>query len=554
MFRSEAMRRLARLLRVAALCDRRGISAGDALELAREAEERAWSRREFLRASAGAAAAVGFGLSGQTVARPVRGSPRIAIVGAGLAGLVCADTLRRYGLSATVYEAHATRVGGRCFSLRGLVTGKVAENGGEFIDTTHKTMRAYANEFNLAREDVGRAPGEVAYFFDQRYTNEEVVEEYRQLVERMRPDLQASSGEPTFFAHNEADVVLDQTSLDEYLATRADRLPVVRAAISAAYVTEYGLEPAQQSCLNMLLFLHLDKRRRFTPFGVFSDERFHLVGGNDAIATNIAARLPETGPDGHEIDAVGDEQRRRVRAAVRGRGYASRRCGGDDAAVHLAALAGNAGAKPRAISGQAASDPHARVWEQRQDDDRVPRQAVADREREQRVSVHEPGQRANDVGDQPDDARRGVDPNGLRGRRARQDAGARLGAGAGGEVCCGFGARLSRSGRRGGEEWRSVRRAPRALAQQPADAGFLYVLPAGPVHERCRFGRAGSWQAKVRGRAHGLFLLVARIHGRGVPVGDTRRRGDRGRYPRRRAAVAGPRSRELGMARPRFAG
>jgi monoamine oxidase len=42
----------------------------------------------------------------------------------------------------------------------------------------------------------------------------------------------------------------------------------------------------------MLLFLHLDKRRRFTPFGVFSDERFHLVGGNDAIATNIAARLP----------------------------------------------------------------------------------------------------------------------------------------------------------------------------------------------------------------------------------------------------------------------
>ena len=57
-------------------------------------------------------------------------------------------------------------------------------------------------------------------------------------------------------------------------------------------MAEYGLEPSEQSCLNMLLFLHLDKRRRFTPFGVFSDERFHLVGGNDAIATNIAARLP----------------------------------------------------------------------------------------------------------------------------------------------------------------------------------------------------------------------------------------------------------------------
>ena len=79
----------------------------------------------------GAAAAVSLGLAGRAVARPVRGSPRIAIVGAGLAGLVCADTLlRRYGLSATVYEAHATRIGGRCFSLPGLVAGKVAENGG----------------------------------------------------------------------------------------------------------------------------------------------------------------------------------------------------------------------------------------------------------------------------------------------------------------------------------------------------------------------------------------------------------------------------------------
>jgi monoamine oxidase len=293
MFRSEAMRRLARLMRVAAFCERRGISTADALGLAREAEERDWSRREFLRASAGAAAAVSLGLAGRAVARPVRGSPRIAIVGAGLAGLVCADTLlRRYGLSATIYEAH-DRIGGRCFSLRDLVAGKVAENGGEFIDTTHKTMRAYANEFNLAREDVGRAPGEVAYFFDnQRFTDKEVVEEYRQLVGRMRPDLQASSGEPTFFAHNEMDVALDRTSLADYLALHTKDLPLARAAISEAYVAEYGLEPSEQSCLNMLLFLHLDKRRRFTPFGVFSDERFHLVGGNDAIATNIAARLP----------------------------------------------------------------------------------------------------------------------------------------------------------------------------------------------------------------------------------------------------------------------
>ncbi|MGE4053208.1 MAG: FAD-dependent oxidoreductase, partial [Vicinamibacterales bacterium] len=34
-----------------------------------------------------------------------------------------------------------------------------------------------------------------------------------------------------------------------------------------------------------------DRRSRFMPFGVFSDERYHLVDGNDGIASGLAARL-----------------------------------------------------------------------------------------------------------------------------------------------------------------------------------------------------------------------------------------------------------------------
>src|SRR5262245_25509296 len=68
------------------------------------------SRRAFL-AGAGAATAA--------LALPRRllaaGSPRIAIVGAGISGLSCALTLADAGIASTVYEGSG-RIGGRMFS------------------------------------------------------------------------------------------------------------------------------------------------------------------------------------------------------------------------------------------------------------------------------------------------------------------------------------------------------------------------------------------------------------------------------------------------------
>ncbi|MFM7050551.1 MAG: flavin monoamine oxidase family protein, partial [Planctomycetota bacterium] len=196
------------------------------------------------------------------------------------------------GVSAKIYEASG-RIGGRCSSLRGYFGAQTAELGGEFIDTTHQTMRQYATEFGLAREDVTQAEGGTAYYFGGSFASEEaIVDEYRILVPRIRADLQTLSAEPSFFSNTAADRAMDATSLAEWLATRAADLPLVRAALDEAYLAEYGLETSEQSCMNLLYFLHADRRRRFTPFGVFSDERFHLVGGNDAVASNIAARLP----------------------------------------------------------------------------------------------------------------------------------------------------------------------------------------------------------------------------------------------------------------------
>jgi monoamine oxidase len=74
---------------------------------------------------------------------------KVAIVGAGLAGLACADELNRNGIHATLYDA-STRVGGCCASLVDFFPGQVAKRGGEFIDNLHKTMLAYAKRFTLA--------------------------------------------------------------------------------------------------------------------------------------------------------------------------------------------------------------------------------------------------------------------------------------------------------------------------------------------------------------------------------------------------------------------
>lgn len=242
-------------------------------------------RRRFLARTAAAATVLAQGTRGASAAS----APRVAIVGAGLSGLACADRLQAGGVVPVLYEAQA-RVGGRCRSLRGLFPGQVAELGGEFIDTQHKTMLGFANRFGLALEDVGKAPGEETFFFDGvHYTEDEVIAEYRVLAPRMREDMKASSGAPTAFSSTAADITLDNIDLATYLATRAADLPVIRQLLTTAYEGEYGLDAANQSCLNLLLFIHADRRSFFQPWGVFSDERYHVRDGNDLIAQGLVS-------------------------------------------------------------------------------------------------------------------------------------------------------------------------------------------------------------------------------------------------------------------------
>ncbi|MBD2364887.1 FAD-dependent oxidoreductase [Anabaena minutissima FACHB-250] len=298
MSHSNIFRRLSRIFGITSYCQKYHTSTSEGIERIYQLEKlislRKTKRREFLAdlgklTIAGGTIGVGTGYLHRTLAAPVSVDAKIAIVGAGLAGLACAYELQRQGIKATVYEA-SDRAGGRCYSLSNIFPGQVAERGGEFIDNLHKTMLGYISEFKLELEDLSKQAGEVFYYFNgQRYAEAAVVDEYRDFVSAMQVDLRTLK-QPTADNFTPTERQLDLINLQEYLDNRGAGA-LLKNVIKSAYIGEYGREIDQQSCLSFLLFIHADRRSKFRPFGVFSDERYHVIGGNQQIVEGLKNRL-----------------------------------------------------------------------------------------------------------------------------------------------------------------------------------------------------------------------------------------------------------------------
>ncbi|MDR7521914.1 MAG: FAD-dependent oxidoreductase [Armatimonadota bacterium] len=274
------------------------------------------TRRRFLKAAMAAAAAVGVqgvaGRLGADVAAAAPAAPRVVIVGGGIAGLQAAYRLRRAGIRALVYDA-ATRTGGRIRSAANAIAPElVTEFGGEFINSDHEDVLALAREFGLDLMDM-EAPGEAhleeAYFFDGRHRREaEVVNAFRPVAERIAADADRLGDRIDFRTPGPA-VRLDRMSLAEYLR-RIGATGWLGALLEVAYVTEFGLDAAEQSALNFITLVGTDLREGFRIVGD-SDERYKVRGGNQQIADALARRLDGQIELGHRL----------VGLRARGRGY-----------------------------------------------------------------------------------------------------------------------------------------------------------------------------------------------------------------------------------------
>src|SRR5271166_4293322 len=138
--RSPLMRALQRLARDHCEASRRGV------EVARVREERLNALKERRRFLQGVGVMAGAALMARP--RPAKAAtqnPRIIIVGAGIAGLNAALTLRGAGYASTIYES-SDRIGGRMHSNTATwLSGQKSEWCGELIDSGHTTILGLAS-------------------------------------------------------------------------------------------------------------------------------------------------------------------------------------------------------------------------------------------------------------------------------------------------------------------------------------------------------------------------------------------------------------------------
>ena len=111
------------------------------------------TRRSFLRTSAIAAAVASTPLflegCSKAVSSQVDRAVKVAVVGAGIAGLHATWLLKKAGVNVELFEG-SKRIGGRAFTGNNVVVeGSTAELGGEWLDTKHHDMLTLAKTFGV---------------------------------------------------------------------------------------------------------------------------------------------------------------------------------------------------------------------------------------------------------------------------------------------------------------------------------------------------------------------------------------------------------------------
>lgn len=219
--------------------------------------------------------------------------PKISIIGGGIAGLNCAHQLRKKNIFSTIYEG-SNRTGGRMFTAHNIMaSGLTTELGGEFIDSSHKDIIQLAAEFGLnlldTRVSINNGLIREAYFFNnQHYSESEVINALLPIVALIQADIDSLPNRITY--DNPANTAtLDKTSLADYIQN-LNCEAWLKELLLVAFVTEYGLDAAEQSSINFLYLFSANTSNGVHFFGE-SDERYKIHGGNQQIPNAIAAGL-----------------------------------------------------------------------------------------------------------------------------------------------------------------------------------------------------------------------------------------------------------------------
>jgi monoamine oxidase len=225
--------------------------------------------------------------------------PRIAIVGAGIAGLNAALTLQDAGLSCSIYEA-SDRIGGRMHS--DTITwedGMVSEWCGEFIDGDHETLHQLIKRFGLRTVDLGWARGDpvqsVMYFFNRYYGAEELAGDFQVLAPLLQQQTQEVNFPTTHAHYTETAYRLDHLSvydwIEQYVEGGHNR--PLGHLLENGCSGYFGLDTREQSSLNLLSLFGSRVPTRGSTIPRPMQGSSKIVGGNEQLPLAIARSLPE---------------------------------------------------------------------------------------------------------------------------------------------------------------------------------------------------------------------------------------------------------------------
>jgi monoamine oxidase len=241
-------------------------------------------------------------------------SPRVLVVGAGLAGLRCAELLQRSGVGVDLHEA-SNRVGGRCWSARGLADGIVAEHGGEHIAPSHRHVIALAQELGFDLEDrMAATPAELrkgaVVFQDRRVRTGEGTAEMARVLARIAEEAERVGDLRPDHAGDVARALDEATALDwidenveggsSSLVGRM--LAVVVAMVcgapadrlsAAALVFVFAIDPAMAGDGPAAEGFGPGNTPSSGELGTDAMLQQHVRGGNDLLVHGLAERLVE---------------------------------------------------------------------------------------------------------------------------------------------------------------------------------------------------------------------------------------------------------------------
>ena len=222
---------------------------------------------------------------------------RIAIVGAGLAGLTCAYELKQAGQTATVYEA-SDRVGGRSWTLRGaFADNQLVERGGQLIDQSHTAIRQLTARLDLQIDNLLQAEpngSEPLYHFDgQPYSYGQATNDLKAIYQKLHSDLSAASYPTLYNSFTPRGQQLDQMSILDWLdeSVPGGARSKLGQLLEVAYTIEYGADAGQQSALNLLYLLGFSGQGQLRIFGMASSA---TATGRDWGATARPSPTPAT--------------------------------------------------------------------------------------------------------------------------------------------------------------------------------------------------------------------------------------------------------------------